>query len=511
MRLINTTTLEVEEFFDVSIPEYAILSHTWGDGEVSLQDWADRKNRRFKPGFQKIVWACTQAAKDQLNHVWVDTNCIDKSSSAELSEAINSMFRWYRRSAVCYVYLEDVPAMTLDECTKPDSAFRNARWFTRGWTLQELIAPPNVSFFSSNWTMIATKSELAPCITEITGIPWSCLLKGRLSKAHPLRRYSVAQRMAWASRRSTTRIEDQAYSLLGLFDISMPYHSFFASRLQYVDFLPRSPWEFSDSQSVVVSSSPQLQRHYTPEDHSYSFHLTNTGLQITLPIVPTLVPNFVFGVLDCWDIETTSTTTTRHVSRIWIPLLRKGTGESQRYLRLIWPQTFFPVKMARKDSIMFQEEEELLPRDDHASADSEEPSDHVDTVSTAMQRSILVKKPYATILSVSTWQPREAGSPFLLCFPRGTADYRLYGIFPSDESDTAWASETPPVLPLIMPRRIHRGSHQVPDIELFGRAETDIYAAVVVFKKKRSKPPRFVAIFLSNIAQRDKKSDSFRA
>ncbi|EXL70116.1 hypothetical protein FOPG_14011 [Fusarium oxysporum f. sp. conglutinans race 2 54008] len=531
MRLINTTTLEVEEFFDVSIPEYAILSHTWGDGEVSLQDWADRKNRRFKPGFQKIIWACAQAAKDQLSHVWVDTNCIDKSSSAELSEAINSMFRWYRRSAVCYVYLEDVPAMTLDECTKADSAFRNARWFTRGWTLQELIAPPNVSFFSSNWTLIATKSELAPCITEITGIPWSCLLKGRLSKAHPLRRYSVAQRMAWASSRSTTRIEDQAYSLLGLFDISMPLvygegfeaftrllgeiihkyadHSFFASRLQYVDFLPRSPWEFSDSQSVVVSSSPQLQRHYTPGDHSYSFHLTNTGLQITLPIVPTLVPHFVFGVLDCWDIESTSTTTTRYVSRIWIPLLRKGTGESQRYLRLIWPQTFFPVKMARKDSIMFHEEEQLLSKEDeHTSADSEEPSDHVDTVSTAMQRSILVKKPYATILSVPSWQPRDAGSPFLLCFPRGTADYRLYGIFPSDhESDTAWASETPPLLPLIMPRRVRRSSHQADESELLGKGKADIYAAVVVFKKRGSKPPRFVAIFLTNIAQKDNRKE----
>ncbi|KAG5753307.1 hypothetical protein H9Q70_004048 [Fusarium xylarioides] len=527
MRLINTTTLEVEEFFDVSIPEYAILSHTWGDGEVSLQDWADRKNRRFKPGFQKIICACTQAAKDQLSHVWVDTNCIDKSSSAELSEAINSMFRWYRRSAVCYVYLEDVSAMTLDECTKPDSAFRNARWFTRGWTLQELIAPPNVSFFSSNWTLIATKSELAPCITEITGIPWSCLLKGRLSKAHPLRRYSVAQRMAWASNRSTTRIEDQAYSLLGLFDISMPLvygegfeaftrllgeiihkyadHSFFASRLQYVDFLPRSPWEFSDSQSVVVSSSPQLQRHYTPRDHSYSFHLTNTGLQITLPVVPTLVPHFVFGVLDCWDIESKSTTTTRHVSRIWIPLVRRGTGESQRYLRLIWPQTFFPVKMARKHNIMFHEEEEISLRDEFTSFGSKEPSDHVDTVSTAMQKSILVKKPYATILSVPTWKTREAGSPFLLCFPRGTADYRLYGIFPSDhESDTAWASKTPPELPLIMPRQIGGRNHQAPDNELFGNEKTDIYAAVVMFKKKGSKPPKFVAIFLSNIAQQDK-------
>ncbi|RBQ74253.1 hypothetical protein FVER14953_20368 [Fusarium verticillioides] len=124
MRLINTTTLEVEEFFDVSIPEYAILSHTWGDGEVSLQDWADRKNRRFKPGFQKVVWACTQAAEDQLTHVWVDTNCIDKSSSAELSEAINSMFRWYRRSAVCYVYLEDVATVTTNNNAKTSSVYK---------------------------------------------------------------------------------------------------------------------------------------------------------------------------------------------------------------------------------------------------------------------------------------------------------------------------------------------------------------------------------------------------
>ncbi|KAF5577854.1 heterokaryon incompatibility protein het-E-1, partial [Fusarium pseudoanthophilum] len=226
MRLINTTTLKIEEFFDVSIPEYAILYHTWGDGKVSLQDWADRKNSRFKPG-------------------------------------------WYRRSAVCYVYLEDVPPMTLEECTQPDSAFRNAGWFTRGWTLQELIAPPNLHFFSSTWTMIATSAELAPSITEITGIPWSRLLKGRLSKSHPLRRYSIAQRMSWASRHSTTHIEDQAYSLLGLFDISMPLvygegygaftrllgeiihkyadQSFFASQLQYIDFLPRSPMEFRES------------------------------------------------------------------------------------------------------------------------------------------------------------------------------------------------------------------------------------------------------------------------
>ncbi|KAF4336082.1 het domain protein [Fusarium beomiforme] len=504
MRLINTTTLEVEEFFDVSIPEYAILSHTWGDGEVSLQDWADRKNRRFKPGFRKIIWACTQAAKDQLSYVWVDTNCIDKSSSAELSEAINSMFKWYRRSAVCYVYLEDVPAMKLDECTKPDSAFRNARWFTRGWTLQELIAPPNVTFFSSDWTMIATKSELAPCITEITGIPWSCLLKGRLSKAHPLRRYSVAQRMAWASRRSTTRIEDQAYSLLGLFDISMPLvygegyeaftrllgeiiqkyadHSFFASLLHYVDFLPRSPVEFRHSQTVVVSTSPQLQRYYTPPDHSHPFNLTNTGLQITLPIVPTLVPHLFFGVLDCWDIETASTRRTRNVSRIWIPLLRKGIREMQQYTRLLWPQTFFPVKMYRDWAVPYASK-----------------AGYINPVSADLQKSIIVKKPYATMLPIPKWQHCEAESPFLLCFPRGTTDYRFYGIFPRDETmDLAWSEEEPPLIPLVLPRPIKIMNTEKDTIGTHNSVTNTLYGAVVVFKRRRSRPGKFVAICLAN-------------
>ncbi|RSL95846.1 hypothetical protein CDV31_013734 [Fusarium ambrosium] len=538
MRLINTTTLEVEEFFDISIPEYAILSHTWGDGEVSLQDWADRKNRRFKPGFQKIMWACSQAVKDKLDYVWVDTNCIDKTSSAELSEAINSMFKWYRRSNVCYVYLEDVPAMTLDQCIEKDSVFRSARWFTRGWTLQELIASPNINFFSNDWTLIATKSELAPCISEITGIAWSCLFKGRLSKSHPLRRYSVAQRLAWASRRSTTRIEDQAYSLLGLFDITMPLvygegheaftrllgeiihkyadHSFFASQLRYVDFLPRSPMEFCESQSVVVNSSPQLQKHYVPADHSYPFHLTNTGLQITLPIVPTLVPHFVFGVLDCWDLETASTQATRSVSRIWIPLLQKGPERLQQYSRLLWPQTFFPVKLVRKQSALGVGQKEDTTKEPHihpsepslfweaagSYVKSAAPpiSEYIDPLSTSLHRSILIKKPYATVLFVPPWRLGEAGTPFLLCFPRGTANYRLYGIFPSDDVlDAAWSAEKPPLLPLVTPRPIQGNGEKV--------GSGDIYGAVVVFKMRHVRPARFVAICLANIAQPDDDDD----
>ncbi|UKZ54101.1 hypothetical protein TrVGV298_007907 [Trichoderma virens] len=325
MRLINTQTLDLEEFFDIYVPEYAILSHTWADGEISLQEWADRKNRRFKPGYQKIMWTCEEAIRDNLQYVWVDTNCIDKTSSAELSEAINSMFKWYRRARICYAYLEDVPHMSVAECEDQGSAFRAAKWFTRGWTLQELIAPPEVKFFSQDWRPIGTKADLALCISEITGIAWTCLLKPKFSKSNPLRGYSVAQRLSWASRRSTTRIEDQAYSLIGLFDITMPLlygegheaftrflgeiigkypdHSFFASQLRYVDFLPRSPKEFCDSRNVVIGNSPQLQKHYTPVSHSYPFQLTNTGLQITLPIVPTLVPHFVFGVLDCWEYD----------------------------------------------------------------------------------------------------------------------------------------------------------------------------------------------------------------
>ncbi|KAJ4128922.1 hypothetical protein NW768_007446 [Fusarium equiseti] len=547
MRLINTTTLEIEEFFDVSIPEYAILSHTWGDGEVSLQDWADRKNRRFKPGFQKIIWACTQAVKDQLSHVWVDTNCIDKGSSAELSEAINSMFKWYRRSAVCYVYLEDVPALTLDECTMPDSAFRQARWFTRGWTLQELIAPPNVVFFSSDWTMIATKFKLAPCITEITGIPWSCLLRGRLSKSHPLRRYSIAQRMSWASGRSTTRIEDQAYSLLGLFDISMPLvcgegyeaftrllgqiiqkyadQSFFASRLHYADFLPRSPVEFCHSQTVVVNTSPQLQRHYTPPDYSHPFNLTNIGLQITMPIVPTLVSDFVFGVLDCWDIETASTRTTRNVSRIWIPLLRKGTGEMQQYTRLIWPRTFFPVKMPQEASTRdvtdkgLYEASTSVPSSEHllstepykTPSEANSPPHHIDLVSANQPKSIFIKKPYAAMLPIPKWPHCEAESPFLLCFPRGIEEYYFYGIFPREALvDLAWLGEQPPRIPLIMPQRIKSISEEV--------HANALYSVTVVFKRRRLvlgdstlkprgwRPDEFVAICLTNTVRVDAES-----
>ncbi|KAI8945528.1 heterokaryon incompatibility protein-domain-containing protein [Xylaria longipes] len=151
MRLINTGSLDLEEFFGSAIPKYAILSHTWENDEVALEDWHNRSSAVKKTGYKKILSACYQARRDNLEYLWVDTNCIDKKSSAELTEAINSMFAWYQNSQRCYVYLADFLQDTADESvtthsTKPAQfigmeQLHLCKWFTRGWTLQELLAP----------------------------------------------------------------------------------------------------------------------------------------------------------------------------------------------------------------------------------------------------------------------------------------------------------------------------------------------------------------------------------
>ncbi|PIL28610.1 hypothetical protein GSI_08652 [Ganoderma sinense ZZ0214-1] len=163
---------------------------------------------------EKIRKACAVARLDNFSQLWVDTSCIDKTSSSELSEAINSMFAWYRDAAVCYVYLADVPRS--DDLRRPGSAFRRSRWFTRGWTLQELIAPRVVVFLSREWEIIGTKENLADLVEDITGIDRDVLVH---KKSHT--ELSIAARMSWAAERATTRVEDQAYCLLGIFGIIM--------------------------------------------------------------------------------------------------------------------------------------------------------------------------------------------------------------------------------------------------------------------------------------------------
>lgn len=175
---------------------------------------------RKKKGYAKIVQSCRQTIRDGYDFTWVDTCCIDKSSSSELSEAINSMYQWYKNSAVCYVYLADVHVWPRHDSPVSASEFMDqlkaSNWFTRGWTLQELIAPLNLRFFSSDWNVLGTKALLRPILREITGIDEYTLFSG------DIRRVSIAKRMSWASKRVTTRKEDMAYCLIGIFGVNMP-------------------------------------------------------------------------------------------------------------------------------------------------------------------------------------------------------------------------------------------------------------------------------------------------
>jgi hypothetical protein len=219
MRLLEFTDdddLSLSEFFENAIPKYAILSHRWGPGEVTFKNLMDGTAKEMI-GYKKIRFCGEQARRDGLQYFWVDTCCIDKSSSAELSEAINSMFRWYHESTKCYVYLSDVMKSAVNTNDLMwESAFRASKWFTRGWTLQELIASESVEFFSKAGELLGDKSTLERQVCEITGIPAKAL------RGSPLSGFSIAERMSWAARRQTTRGEDQAYCLLGIFDISIP-------------------------------------------------------------------------------------------------------------------------------------------------------------------------------------------------------------------------------------------------------------------------------------------------
>ncbi|MDI1489096.1 MAG: hypothetical protein OHK93_008374 [Ramalina farinacea] len=326
MRLLNTKSLEFGEFFDSDIPEYAILSHRWGDDEVLYKEFKKGKASEGT-GLNKIREFCALAAQDGFGWIWIDTCCIDKRSSAELSEAINSMHRWYNQSAVCYVYLGDVcyspsevsilkdihekaahlrygfagpPAFSIfHKWNALKQKFRNSSWFRRGWTLQELLAPVDIKFFDKRWTLIGDGQQLKDDISEITGITIDHLSYNLYVFA------SIAQKMSWASRRETSRGEDLAYCLLGLFDINMPLlygegadkafyrlqreilrssndESIFAwtAPETFSGLLAAHPRYFGNSGDFIPFPRPtQTRPHYT---------ITNRGLQ--MPILSSDVP-----------------------------------------------------------------------------------------------------------------------------------------------------------------------------------------------------------------------------
>lgn len=325
MWLINVDTFELKEFVGNYVPAYAILSHTWDDDEVSFQDMKDLEVAMRKKGFRKIQFCCSQARVDGWDWAWVDTCCIDKSSrydwtqghkadglcvvnrfsSAELSEAINSMFRWYERSMICYVYLGDTNSSSKGQ-------LRKCRWFSRGWTLQELLAPFEVVFYSRTWDYIGTKLDLKDTIESITGI-YGLVLCHELS----ISKVSVATRLQWASQRKTTRVEDLSYSLLGIFGVNMPLlygegHKAFHRLQEHImrstqdhtiflwnydpecnlsdprnsaeafywepfDMLAKSPFYFHETHVSIPTTT-----HHFPDTE---FTISERGLRISLPLL----------------------------------------------------------------------------------------------------------------------------------------------------------------------------------------------------------------------------------
>lgn len=203
------------------MPAYAILSHTWQEGEEVTFDDFKNETGKDRAGYDKIRFCVQQAQPDGLRYFWVDTCCINKADAVELQHATNSMFRWYHDAARCYVFLSDVPGPSQESIAATgapgcEQAFRGSRWFTRGWTLQELLAPGASSFFSQEWALLGDRDQLKHCISEVTGIPVSALGGASLDS------FSIDDRLSWSSRRQTTHKEDRAYSLLGMFDVFMP-------------------------------------------------------------------------------------------------------------------------------------------------------------------------------------------------------------------------------------------------------------------------------------------------
>ncbi|MCJ1292975.1 hypothetical protein MMC34_004528 [Xylographa carneopallida] len=261
-----------------------------------------------KKGFQKIQMCCHKAKTTGLEYVWVDTCCIDKTSSSELQEAINSMFQWYRNAVICYAYLFDVQ-IDSDNTLSSSQSFQDSVWFKRGWTLQELLAPTEMVFYGEGWHELGDKHLLKHELSAATGISLS-VLEGKIE----LQDISIAERMSWASERKTERVEDRAYSLLGIFDVSMPMlygegkkafrrlqeeiikysddHTIFAwkgMKHKNPGMLALEPDDFASCQNLV---NVRVRKGRNP------YSVTNRGLSITLSLKPWTIDTYL-AVIYC--------------------------------------------------------------------------------------------------------------------------------------------------------------------------------------------------------------------
>lgn len=365
MRLLHTTNLTVEEFIDENTPRYAILSHTWEDGEITLQD-IETGRAEGKEGYTKVKDCCTYARdKDRFAYVWIDTCCIDKTSSAELSEAINSMYRWYQEADICYAFLADVSL---------EGSMAESKWFTRGWTLQELIAPTHLLFLNRAWKELGSKSTLSDEVAHRTGIPVN-VLKGIVD----IETVSIAQRMSWASSRRTTRPEDQAYCLMGLFGINMPLiygegrraftrlqeeimrisddYSIFAWWTESQDeshggLLATSPHAFKNSASILPSQDAHSSSSQQPHDQ---LAVSSKGVHLEVPFLPVGYDGLGFAILNCAPQDQTNlvmaiyvrdvSLTQRNFQRVWPD--RLGTVDLSRYRPAQHPLTRIIIRQPR--------------------------------------------------------------------------------------------------------------------------------------------------------------------
>ena len=329
---------KVLEFGDDEVTEYAILSHRWIEQEVDYNevvklmkmDEEERSEIRQRDGYRKILESCEQAKKDGYEWLWVDTCCIDKRSSAELSEAINSMYRWYENSRMCYTYLHDVHGSSFPTALDHTSYYKSngwPEWFSRGWTLQEMIAPRDVRFFNRYWHPIGDKRTLAPTLQTITQVPLYILKEGLYSN-----RPCVAQIMSWAANRTTTRVEDRAYSLMGLLDVNMPMlygegkKAFHRLQLEIIrtsndqsilawgcnegevrngSILADDPSLFRDCNEMELMNRDEFTKYVgfrTPaegleDDRLGTFPITNRGIQIWLFLRPYVDSDTTFQAL----------------------------------------------------------------------------------------------------------------------------------------------------------------------------------------------------------------------
>jgi len=293
----STLQISFSEFVGSNVPPYAILSHRWREQEVLYDDMAatNRSVARSKKGYAKLEMTCRLALEHGLSYVWSDTCCIDKSSSAELSEAINSMYSYYTHSKWCIAYLDDVE---LGE----DQILSRSAWFSRGWTLQELIAPLKLTFYAKSWKKIGTKADSCHQVSIASNIAVEVLRDREAISA-----MGVSEKMSWAASRVTTRPEDEAYSLMGIFGVNMATlygegrssafrrlqleilrtstdHSLFAWESETVngDMLAPSVSCFSNGASYEPCEYlPGLIDRLDPMPN---YDMTNVGLRIQLPL-----------------------------------------------------------------------------------------------------------------------------------------------------------------------------------------------------------------------------------